>query len=110
MPLDGGYAKAAEGDCAKGNEWCRGNGSGCRPDQQRSCGKRKGDWYGAKREVRSVDDARALFDAHFSGQNVTVSDIIEKKWCYQADVKNRSGSVIDRVMVDKRFGRIRSIY
>lgn len=103
-------AADAERDCAKDREWCRSVGKECRPEHQRRCGKRKGDWYGARRAVPSAEDARGLFVAYFGGQDVTISDINEKPWRFEADVKDRSGNLVDRVIVDKRSGRVRSIY
>lgn len=105
-----GYAANAERSCSKDKFWCLGKDQECRPDHQGRCGKRKGDWYGARRAVASAKDARALFSAYFAGQDVIISDINEKPWRFEADVKNRSGVVVDRVIVDKRSGRIRSIY
>ena len=108
--VGGGTAAGAERDCSKDRRWCRSGDRECRPDHQGRCGKRKGDWYGARRAVRSTEDARGLLNAYFTGQSVTVSDIIEKPWRFEADVKNHSGEIVDRVIVDKRSGRIRSIY
>ena len=108
--VNGSHAADAENNCAKDREWCRNRGGECRPDHQRRCGKRRGDWYGARREVRSAEDATRLFSAYFAGQDVTISDIIEKPWRFEADVKNNSGETVDRVIIDKRSGRIRSIY
>lgn len=108
--INSSYAADGERDCAKDREWCRNNGKECRPEQQRRCGKRKGDWYGARRAVHSTEDARGLFVAYFAGQDVTISAINEKPWRFEADVKNHSGTVVDRVIVDKRSGRVRSIY
>lgn len=108
--INNGYAADTEGDCAKGREWCQKGDRQCRPDHQGRCGKRKGDWYGVRRKVNSTEDARNLFTVYFAGQNVTISDIYEKPWYFEADIKNQSGAIIDRVIVDKRSGRIRSIY
>lgn len=38
-----------------------------------------------------------------------VSEIMEKKWGFRANILDKNGSVIDRVMIDKRTGRIRSL-
>jgi hypothetical protein len=105
-----GYAADAELNCSKGLEWHHGRDRQCSLDHQGRCGKRKGDWYGARRAVHSAEDARGLFVAYFAGQDVTISDINEKPWRFEADVKNHSGAIVDRVIVDKRSGRIRSIY
>ncbi len=110
FPINSSGAADNERDCGKDREWCRSVGKECRPEHQRRCGKRKGDWYGARRAVHSAEDARGLFTAYFAGQNVTISAINEKPWRFEADVKDRSGNIVDRVIVDKRSGRVRSIY
>ena len=84
--------------------------SQCSPEKRGWCGKRKGDWYGARRPVTSVSDAREQFGRYFSGQKMTVTEVAEKPWRFEADVLDSCGKVIDRVMIDKRSGRVRSIY
>jgi hypothetical protein len=104
------YAADAERNCATGTGWCREGGKECRSDHHWKCGKRKGDWYGARRKVTSLEDARTQFTAYFADQSVTISDITEKPWRFEADVINQNGDIVDRVIIDKRSGRVRSIY
>ena len=104
------YAGNADHGCASGYGWCREGGRECRSDNHGKCGKRKGDWYGARRAVGSVEDARSQLTAYFTGQNVTISDITEKPWRFEADVINQNGDIVDRVIIDRRSGRVRSIY
>lgn len=73
-------------------------------------GKHRGDGYGDRRPVTSVEDARSQIAQYFEGQDVTVSDVADKQWRYEADIRDKQGAVIDRVMIDKRSGRIRSLY
>lgn len=90
--------------CSKpGNEPC---------DKERRgwCGKRKGDWYGARRPVASREDAREQLAKYYSSQQKTVAELAEKPWRFEADLLDNCGKVVDRVMIDKRSGRIRSIY
>jgi len=103
------YAGSAEHDCATGSG-CYREGKECRSNSHWRCGKRKGDWYGARRKVTSPEDAKTQFTAYFDGQSVTISDISEKPWRFEAEVKNKNGDIVDRVIIDKRSGRIRSIY
>ena len=104
------YAGSADHDCAAGKGWCREGGRECRSENHGKCGKRKGDWYGARRAVGSAEDARSQLTAYFTGQNVTISDITEKPWRFEADVINQNGDIVDRVIIDRRSGRVRSIY
>lgn len=105
-----GRAGDADHTCGTGGEWCRSGGKECRSGGHGNCGKRRGDWYGARRAVSSPEDARSHLAAYFTGRNVTISDIREKQWRFEADVKSQNGEVVDRVIIDKRSGRVRSIY
>lgn len=74
------------------------------------CGKRRGDCYGARRPVTGADDARSQIVRYYEGQDVTIAKLVEKQWQYEADILDRQGVPIDRVMIDKRSGRIRSLF
>jgi len=108
--IDSGYAGDAGHTCGTGGGWCREGGGECSSGGHGNCGKRKGDLYGARRAVNSTEDARSRFNEYFAGKNVTISDIAEKPWRFEVDVKNQNGDVVDRVIIDKRSGRVRSIY
>jgi len=97
--------RPADRDCRKsaGNEPCS-------LEKRGWCGKRKGDWYGARRPVTSLGDARTQLMKYFSGQQLIVAEVAEKPWRFEADVLDNCGKVVDRVMIDKRSGRVRSIY
>lgn len=90
--------------------WSTGGGRTCRPEMRGRCGKRRGDWYGARQPVAGATEARGLLQNYFAGQEYTVSDVIEKKWGFRAEILDKNGTVVDRVMIDKRTGRIRSLY
>jgi hypothetical protein len=106
-------AVAAEPELVRhqNKECCQSAGnSQCSPEKRGWCGKRKGDWYGVRRPVTSINDAREQLAKYFSGQRVAVAEVAEKQWRFEADVLDSCGKVIDRVMIDKRSGRVRSIY
>lgn len=107
-----GYGRMQRGkmDCDTGPAWCKGEDGTCRTEMRGRCGKRLGDWYGASHPVDSVEEARGLLLNYFAGQGHTVTDVTEKKWGYRAEIVDKSGKIIDRVMIDKRSGRIRSLY
>ncbi len=88
-------------------EQCRTERGPCSPGR---CGKRRGDWYGARRPVSTPEEARELLRHHFSGDGNSIANLAERRWRYEADIIDPRGSVIDRVMIDKRSGRIRSIF
>jgi hypothetical protein len=96
-------------DCEPGPAWCKSGEGACRPEMRGRCGKRRGDWYGASQPVATAAEARGLLQSYFAGQEYTVSEVSEKKWGFRAEIRDRNGKVVDRVMIDKRSGRIRSI-
>lgn len=84
------------------------NAGRCKTDGR--CGKRRGDWYGASHPVADARDAGEQLRSYFAGQELTVSAVSEKKWGYVAEILDRDGKIVDKVMIDKRSGRIRSIF
>lgn len=95
--------------CEPGPAWCNSEKGLCSPEMRGRCGKRRGDWYGASRPVATAAEARGLLEGYFAGQEYAVSEISEKKWGFRAEIRDKSGKTVDRVMIDKRSGRIRSI-
>ena len=87
-------------ECAKG---------GRRPFGDYRCNKRSG-WYGARREVASADQARAILADYFAGRKVTIGPLKERPMFFVAEIHDAAGKLIDKVIVHKRSGRIRSIY
>jgi len=68
-------------------------------------------WYGAKRPVKTPAHAREILEKFFSGNNnVKIGRIKEKSCFFEAEVIDRRGIIVDVVIVDKRTGRIRSLY
>jgi hypothetical protein len=66
--------------------------------------------YGEKHPVRTVEDARENLNEFYSGLGYTVFSIKELELYFEAEVRDKSGKVVDRVVIDKRTGRIRSIF
>ncbi len=62
--------------------------------------------------MATAEQARRVIDTYLAdnGQKLTVGDISERNWYFEAEILDRDKTVIDRVIVDKRSGRIRSIY
>jgi len=97
-------------DCDAPPDWCKSDGATCKPGMRGQCGKRPGDWYGARQPVANEAEARTLLLNYFAGQGYSVSRITERRWGFKAEIINKDGKVVDRVMIDKRSGRIRSLY
>ncbi|GAB4482336.1 MAG: hypothetical protein OHK006_00470 [Thermodesulfovibrionales bacterium] len=76
-----------------------------------SYGGSKGGKYGERREITTRDEAEALLRDQYSKQDVRIGAITEKERYFEAEILDaRKGAVIDTVIIDKRTGRIRSIY
>jgi len=68
--------------------------------------------YGLRKPVSTVEQAKQVIDVYLAetGQKLAAGNITEKNWYFEAEILDRNKTVIDRVIVDKRSGRIRSIY
>ena len=97
-------------DCETGSVDCKNGDGTCSPEMRGRCGKRRGDWYGASQPVTDPAEARKQLTNYYAEQGYKVSEVIEKKWGFRADILDKDGKVVDRAMIDKRSGRIRSIY
>jgi hypothetical protein len=82
------------------------------PYGQNCPGRRGGGPYGAHVTVATADAARQVIETYFAGLGwkVTGGPMLERRWFFVADVLDKDRKPIDRVIVDKRTGRIRSIY
>lgn len=68
--------------------------------------------YGARRAIRTADDARRAITNYFAGtdQAVHPGKIVEKDLYFTVELLDRNNTVVDTAIVDKRTGRVRSIY
>ncbi|HEX8947606.1 MAG TPA: hypothetical protein VF790_01520 [Dissulfurispiraceae bacterium] len=66
--------------------------------------------YGEKKAVTSMAEARKVLREYFSKRDVKIGEIREKEFYFEAEIKDRNNNMVDKVIVDKRTGRIRSIY
>ena len=101
---------AGKADCTEGSSWCKSREGSCSPEMRGKCGKRRGDWYGARQPVTSAAEAGRLLSNYFAGQEYSVAGVTEKKWGFKAIILDKDRKVVDQVMIDKRSGRIRSLY
>ena len=65
--------------------------------------------YGAKNPVKTEEEARKRLEAFYDAEDLVVGKIAERSLYFEASVKHRDGRLVDRVIIDKRSGRIRSI-
>lgn len=66
--------------------------------------------YGQRKIIRTEAEAREVLMNYFSPQKAVIGKIWEKGWFFEAEIKDIHNIPIDRVIIDKRTGRIRSIY
>ena len=90
----------ADGGCSCG--WCD-----RRPYGKASPGE--GQRYGTKDPVATEEEARKRLEAFYRDEDLVVGQISERPLYFEASVKHKDGRLVDRVIVDKRSGRIRSI-
>lgn len=66
--------------------------------------------YGEKKPVTSEKEARAALEEYYKGKDVKVGEITEKELYFEAEIRDSKGHLTDKVIIDKRTGRVRSIY
>ncbi len=66
--------------------------------------------YGERRAVPSRGDAQRMLNNYYGGRNMRIGPIRDNGFYFEADILDRNNRFMDRVIIDKRSGRIRSIY
>ncbi len=73
------------------------------------CPRRHPDRYGARQPLRTTDEARERLGLFFNIPPAQITLRKEFRMGYIADITDSEGRLTDRVFIDKRTGRIRSI-
>jgi hypothetical protein len=68
--------------------------------------------YGVRRAIRTSEDARRAIANYFTsiGESIRPGKIEEKDLYFEVELLDKHDAVVDKAIVDKRTGRIRSIY
>ena len=66
--------------------------------------------YGEKRPVTNIEEARKVLTEYFAKKDVKIGEIREKELFFEAEIRDKGNNLVDKVIVDKRTGRIRSTY
>jgi hypothetical protein len=68
--------------------------------------------YGRRMPVTSAQEARKVIEVYFAGlgEDVSTGKVDEGHLFFEVEVIAKDGAIIDKVIVDKRTGRFRSIY
>ena len=86
-------------------------GAMCKPTYGGYCDKRPRSCYGAPHPVNSPEEARVLLEGYYADQQgVVIGQVVERRWGFEAEILDRHNVVVDRVMVHRRSGRIRSLF
>jgi hypothetical protein len=68
-------------------------------------------WYGARREVKTPLEAKEILDHIFvRNTNIKTITIRERAHFFVAEIKNKNDAMIDLILIDKRTGRVRSMF
>jgi hypothetical protein len=66
--------------------------------------------FGEKKGINTAEEAFKALKKYFEKKDVVIGEVTEKELYFEAEIRDRKNTVIDKVVVDKRTGRIRSIY
>ncbi len=67
-------------------------------------------WYGAGRQVKTVEEVKELVTDFLGDTDLTTGGIQERETYFEVQIKDEGGEIIDLLIVDKRTCRIRSAY
>ncbi len=67
-------------------------------------------WYGAKRVVRTPVEAKEIVEQFVQNKGIKVVRIRALADFFVAEIIDRNGVVVDRILIDRRTGRARSMY
>jgi hypothetical protein len=83
-----------------------------RPPYGQFCPGMRGDPYGGRNPVATTEEAKQALEKYFdaTGKKVSIGRIEERRWFFFAETLDPEGNVVDKAVIDKRTGRIRSIY
>jgi hypothetical protein len=66
--------------------------------------------YGEKRPVATIEEARKILSEYFAKKDVKIGEIREQELFFEAEIRDKNNNLVDKVIIDKRTGRIRSTY
>lgn len=66
-------------------------------------------WYGARKNVPSAEEARRDLTDYYADSGAKIGKITDKSGYYEAEILDKDKKLIDRVIIHKKSGRIRSI-
>jgi len=86
-------------------------GTECQPIYGNYWRSSKWGWYGARRVVKTPLEAKEILDQFLlHNREIRVVKIIDKPHFFVGEIINSRGAIIDLILIDKRTGRIRSMF
>jgi len=83
----------------------------CQPIYGNYWRSNKWGWYGARRVVKTPLEAREILEQFLlHNRGLRVVKIVDKPHFFVAEIINSRGTIIDLILIDKRTGRIRSMF
>jgi hypothetical protein len=74
-----------------------------------TCSRQRWDGYGERKQVTSTEEARRNLAECYADADATVGKITDRPDYFEAEIFDRDQRLIDRVILHKWSGRIRSI-
>lgn len=86
----------------------------CQPTYGHYWRSSKWGWYGARRVVRTPVEAKEILEQFFVHNRgisvIKISEIRDRPHFFVAEIINSKGVIVDLILIDKRTGRIRSMF
>jgi hypothetical protein len=83
----------------------------CQPTYGQYWRSSKWGWYGARKQVNTPVEAQQIIEQVLvHNDNIKVVRITERPHYFVAELINRKGVVVDLILIDRRTGRIRSMF
>ncbi len=83
----------------------------CQPTYGHYWRSSKWGWYGARRVVRTPVEAKEILEQFFvQSSGIRVVKISDRAHFFVAEIINSKGVIVDLILIDKRTGRIRSMF
>lgn len=102
----GRMAATAEGGCGMMQKRGCGMGSGCGMMAKQGCGMKPA-------SPLTMDDAKTMVESRLSfkrNPNLKMGDITDQGDSFEAEILTKDGSLVDKLVINKAMGWMRSIY
>jgi hypothetical protein len=90
-----------------------GPGRGMGPGYGHQQGPQYGPWYQGPQKPLEKEDAKRILENYLGSMrnpNLKVGEIQDKGYVFEAEILTKDNSLVDKILVDKRTGWMRSIY